>query len=39
MGIPTGLTLDAATSAAGWLEEQLGTKLPSALLRAGAFPS
>jgi len=39
MGVPTGLTLDATTAAAAWLEGQLGTKLPSALLRAGGFPS
>jgi hydroxymethylglutaryl-CoA lyase len=39
MGEPTGLDLAETVTAAGWLEERLGTRLPSALLRAGGFPS
>ena len=39
MGRPTGLDLEQTTSAAAWLQQQLGTTLPSALLRAGDFPS
>jgi hydroxymethylglutaryl-CoA lyase len=38
-GLPTGLDLAETIAAAGWLEERLGTRLPSALLRAGGFPS
>lgn len=37
-GRPTGLDLAETIAAAGWLEERLGTRLPSALLRAGGFP-
>jgi len=37
-GIETGLDLGVLTDAAGWLEERLATRLPSALLRAGGFP-
>lgn len=37
-GLPTGLDLAEAIAAAGWLEERLGTRLPSALLRSGGFP-
>jgi hydroxymethylglutaryl-CoA lyase len=39
MGRPTGLNLAATIEAATWLEERLGTRLPSALLRAGGFPA
>jgi hydroxymethylglutaryl-CoA lyase len=39
MGKPTGLNLGSTLAAAGWLEERLETRLPSALLRAGGFPS
>lgn len=38
-GIPTGLDLARTIAAAGWLEERLDTRLPSALLRAGGFPA
>lgn len=38
-GQPTGLDLAETIAAAGWLEERLGTRLPSALLRAGGFPA
>ncbi|GAB1511220.1 hydroxymethylglutaryl-CoA lyase [Actinophytocola sp. KF-1] len=37
-GHPTGHDLTATIDAARWLEERLGTRLPSALLRAGGFP-
>lgn len=37
-GIDTGLDLATLIDAAGWLESQIGRRLPSALLRAGAFP-
>ncbi|MFC4852953.1 hydroxymethylglutaryl-CoA lyase [Actinophytocola glycyrrhizae] len=37
-GVPTGLDLAETVAAAGWLEERLATRLPSALLRAGGFP-
>jgi hydroxymethylglutaryl-CoA lyase len=37
-GRPTGLDLAETIAAAEWLEERLGTRLPSALLRAGGFP-
>ncbi|TDV57551.1 hydroxymethylglutaryl-CoA lyase [Actinophytocola oryzae] len=39
MGVGTDLDLDETIAAAGWLEEQLETRLPSALLRAGGFPT
>jgi hydroxymethylglutaryl-CoA lyase len=39
MGVPTGLDLPQVIEAAGWLEEELATRLPSALLRAGGFPA
>lgn len=39
MGKPTGLDLTETVAAAGWLEERLDTRLPSALLRAGGFPA
>ena len=38
MGIASGLDLASTTATAAWLEERLGTPLPGALLRAGAFP-
>lgn len=38
-GRSTGLDLAETITAAEWLEERLGTRLPSALLRAGGFPS
>lgn len=38
-GLSTGLDLVETIAAAGWLEERLGTRLPSALLRAGGFPA
>lgn len=37
-GVRTGLDLEALRSAAGWLADALGHAVPSALLRAGAFP-
>ena len=37
-GQPTGLDLTEAIATAGWLEERLGTRLPSALLRSGGVP-
>lgn len=37
-GIETGLDLATLIDAAGWLESQIGRRLPSALLRAGGFP-
>lgn len=36
--IETGLDLATLIDAAGWLESQIGRRLPSALLRAGGFP-
>jgi hydroxymethylglutaryl-CoA lyase len=39
MGLPTGLDLAETIAAANWLEEELDTRLPSALMRAGGFPS
>ena len=39
MGVDTGLDLDALIGSAQWLEERLGKRLPSALARAGGFPS
>jgi hydroxymethylglutaryl-CoA lyase len=39
MGEPTGLDLPQVIAAAGWLAEELATRLPSALLRAGGFPT
>jgi hydroxymethylglutaryl-CoA lyase len=38
MGLPTGLDLKQTIETAAWLEHQLDTHLPSALLRAGNFP-
>ncbi|TNC22068.1 MULTISPECIES: hydroxymethylglutaryl-CoA lyase [Amycolatopsis] len=38
-GLPTGIALSTTIETAGWLEEQLEKKLPSALLRAGGFPA
>ena len=38
-GQPTGLDLAETIAAAEWLEKRLDTRLPSALLRAGGFPS
>ncbi|WP_262848218.1 hydroxymethylglutaryl-CoA lyase [Mumia quercus] len=38
-GIETGLDLATLIDAAGWLEGEIGRRLPSALLRAGPFPS
>lgn len=38
-GIATGLDLASLIDAAGWLESQIGRRLPSALLRAGGFPA
>lgn len=37
-GIATGVDLEATLETAAWLEDQLGRRLPGALLRAGAFP-
>lgn len=37
-GVATGIDLTETISAAKWLEERLGTRLPSALLRADGFP-
>ncbi|MEU8225195.1 hydroxymethylglutaryl-CoA lyase [Kribbella sp. NPDC048915] len=37
-GWQTTLDLEATIASAGWLEKQLGTPLPSSLLRAGPFP-
>ncbi|SDG04999.1 hydroxymethylglutaryl-CoA lyase [Lentzea fradiae] len=39
MGQETGIDLEETVAAAVWLEEKLGKKLPSALARAGNFPS
>ena len=39
MGLDSGLALGAVTSAAAWLEDRLGDRLPGALLRAGGFPA
>jgi hydroxymethylglutaryl-CoA lyase len=39
MGHDTGIDLAEAISAAVWLEERLGKRLPSALARAGSFPA
>lgn len=38
-GFETGLDLDALITTAGWIEARLGKPTPSALLRAGGFPS
>ncbi|WP_299057359.1 hydroxymethylglutaryl-CoA lyase [uncultured Nocardioides sp.] len=38
-GVATGLDLATLTDAAAWLEQRLGTRLPSGLLRAGPFPA
>ncbi len=38
-GVSTGLDLDALVNGAAWLEERLGTRLPSAVARAGGFPA
>ncbi|KHL18915.1 hydroxymethylglutaryl-CoA lyase [Mumia flava] len=37
-GITTGLDQAGLIESAGWLEEQIGRRLPSSLLRAGPFP-
>ncbi len=37
-GYETGLDLDALVETAAWIEQKLGKKVPSALLRAGGFP-
>lgn len=39
MGSSTGLDLAQVIEAAAWLEAELDTRLPSALLRAGGFPA
>ena len=38
MGIETGIDLDQLMKASGWLEEQLGRRVPAMLLHAGNFP-
>ena len=38
-GYETGLDLGALVETAAWIEQKLGKKVPSALLRAGGFPS
>ncbi|GAA1605849.1 hydroxymethylglutaryl-CoA lyase [Kribbella sancticallisti] len=39
MGLETGLDLTETLSTSAWLEQSLDTTLPTALLRAGNFPS
>jgi len=38
MGIGTGVDLDAAISAARWIEQQIGRTVPGMLMKAGPFP-
>ena len=38
MGIETGVDLDALIETAAWLENVLGKRVPSMLLRSGGFP-
>jgi len=37
-GIDSGVSLERAIEAAGWLERRLGKTLPGALMKAGGFP-
>jgi len=37
-GVASGLSLEAAIDAAGWLEQRLGKTLPGSLMKAGGFP-
>jgi hydroxymethylglutaryl-CoA lyase len=37
-GYRTGVSLEAAIEASGWLQEQLGRPVPGMLVKAGAFP-
>ncbi len=39
MGVSTGIDLEATIATGRWLGERLGRTLPSALGRAGGFPS
>ncbi|WP_167249052.1 hydroxymethylglutaryl-CoA lyase [Mumia sp. ZJ1417] len=38
-GVSTGLDLENLIDAAGWLQDEIGRRLPSALLHAGPFPA
>jgi len=37
-GYETGVSLDAAISASGWLQQTLGRQVPGMLVKAGGFP-
>ena len=37
-GVKSGVSLEAAIEAAGWLGERLGKTLPGSLMKAGGFP-